>query len=481
MLSLLPMAAEHTYDWKRTARGMAVLVAMYCVVVYVIPRPVTVKPEGWRVAGIFFATILGLIIQPIPGGAVVLLGVTLAAASGGLSIDQALMGWASPTVWLVIAAFFMSRGLINCGLARRLALFFVRVCGKTTLGVCYGLSLSDMVLAAMIPSNSARSGGIILPIARTIAELYGSTPGATSAVIGSFLITAVYQSICVTAAMFYTGQASNPLAARIAGTMGYQVTWASWLAAAVVPGLVSMLVVPWVVMRLDRPQIVRTPEASAFAARELEAMGPMKRGEKILIVVFAVVCALWVTSSTTHIDITVTALGGGLALLLTGVLSWDDIKSERAAWDIFVWYGGVIRLGTALNEFGVTKAFAQGVADRFSTLSWMGLLAVALLIYFYAHYSFASITTHIIAMFPPFVAVLLAKGAPAGLTFFSFACFANFAAGLTHYGTTPTPMFFSSDYVSMKKWWQVGFVVSVVNLLIWGTVGFAWWKLLGLW
>jgi DASS family divalent anion:Na+ symporter len=407
--------------------------------------------------------------------------VTLAAGTGGLTIDQALMGWASPTVWLVIAAFFMSRGLINCGLARRLALFFVRVCGKTTLGVCYGLSLSDMVLAAMIPSNSARSGGIILPIARTIAELYGSTPGATSAVMGSFLITAVYQSICVTASMFYTGQASNPLAARLAGTMGYQVTWASWLAAAAVPGLVSMLVVPWVVMKLDRPQIVRTPEAAAFAARELAAMGPMKRGEKILIVVFAVVCALWVTSSTTHIDITVTALGGGLALLLTGVLSWDDIKSERAAWDIFVWYGGVIRLGTALNEFGVTKAFAQGVSDEFSTLSWMGLLVVALLIYFYAHYSFASITTHILAMYTPFVAVLLAKGAPPGLTVFSFACFSNFAAGLTHYGTTPTPMFFASDYVSMKKWWQVGFVVSIVNLLIWGTVGFGWWKLIGLW
>src|SRR6266851_5696900 len=140
MLSLIPMATDHTYDWKRMARGMAVLVAMYCFVVYVIPKPVSVKPEGWRVTGIFFSTILGLVIQPIPGGALVLLGVTLAAGTGGLTTEQALMGWASPTVWLVIAAFFMSRGLINCGLARRLALFFVRVCGKTTLGVCYGLS-----------------------------------------------------------------------------------------------------------------------------------------------------------------------------------------------------------------------------------------------------------------------------------------------------------------------------------------------------
>ena len=88
------------------------------------------------------------------------------------------------------------------------------------------------------------------------------------------------------------------------------MTWASWLEATIVPGLVSMLVIPWVVMKLNRPEIVRTPEASAFAARELAAMGPFKFGEKIMSVVFIGVCGLWATSSWTKIDITVTALGG---------------------------------------------------------------------------------------------------------------------------------------------------------------------------
>ena len=54
------------------------------------------------------------------------------------------------------------------------------------------------------------------------------------------------------------------------------------------------------------------------------------------------------------IDVTVTALLGGIALILTGVLSWEDVKGERTGWDIFVWYGGLLRLGTALNEAGVT-------------------------------------------------------------------------------------------------------------------------------
>lgn len=475
------MAPANGFDWKRTARGMAILVAVYLAVVYLIPRPAAVKPEGWRLTGIFIATIAGSILQPIPGGALVLLAVTLSAVFGGLTVEQALAGYADKSVWLVMAAFFISRALINTGLARRVALFFVRLFGKSSLGVTYALSLSDMILAGMIPSNGARSGGVILPIAVSIAELYGSKPGATAALLGSFLLTAVYQSICVTSAMFYTGQASNPIAARIAAGFGYEVTWASWLAASIVPGLVSLLVIPWIVLRLNRPVIEHIPEASTFAARELAAMGPLKHGEKILTVVFIAVCGLWSTSSWSKIDITVTALSGGIALILTGVLSWEDVKAERAAWDIFVWYGGLIRLSLALNEAGVTTAFAQGVGNTFHGYGWMGLFLIAIVIYFYAHYAFASITAHLLSMFPPFLAVLIAKGAPIGMMVFAFACFANLAAGLTNYGTTPSPIYFAQGYVSLKKWWLVGAVVSVANLAIWMTLGFGWWKLIGIW
>ena len=345
----------------------------------------------------------------------------------------------------------------------------------------YALSLSDMVLAGMIPSNSARSGGIILPIARSISELYGSKPGETSGVLGSFMMTAVYQSVCVTAAMFYTGQASNPLAARMAASFGYNVTWSSWLQATIVPGLVSLFVIPLVVMKLNKPEIIRTPEASAFAARELKGMGPLKHGEKILGFVFVGVCGLWATSSFTKLDITVTALLGVMVLMLTGVLNWDDVKNERTGWDIFVWYGGLIRLSEALNTYGVTKAFAEGVGHMLSGFGWFGLFLIALVIYFYAHYVFASITAHLLSMFPPFLAVLLTKGAPIGMMVFAFACFANFSAGLTNYGTTPTPLFFSQGYVSLKKWWVIGFVISVVNIVIWTTVGFGWWKVIHIW
>jgi divalent anion:Na+ symporter, DASS family len=463
------------------AAGLALLVSIYLFVTFLIPRPPGVDANGWSLFGLFTATVAGLITQPVPGGALVLMAVVLSPLVGGLTLERALSGFGDSTVWLVMAAFFISRSLLNTGLARRIALFFVRTFGGNSLGVCYALSMSDVVLATVIPSNGARSGGVVLPIVRSISELYGSRPGETAGLIGSFLFVGVYQSICISSAMFLTGQASNPLAARMAASTGFEVTWIGWFLAGLVPGLLSLLLVPLVILRMNPPSIRRTPEAAAFAGGELAKMGPMSSNERILAAVFIAVCLMWMSTPLHRVDITLTALLGSVALLLTGVLTWEDVRSERAAWDIFIWYGGLVMLGRALNDAKVTTAFAQLVGAQFGGLGWPLLFAIALLIYFYAHYGFASNTAHMLAMFPAFLAVLVAQGAPPGLVTFAFACATVLSSGLTNYGTTPAPMFFAHGYVGLKEWWKIGAVCAVVNLLIWTTVGFSWWKVLGIW
>src|SRR5262245_23234442 len=119
------MSAETSpaeYDWKRIVRGFAVLVAVYLVIVYLIPKPAAVEPAGWRLTGIFIATIVGAILEPIPAGALVLMAVTITALAKTLTIEQALAGYADRSVWLVIAAFLISRALFTTGMARRIAL-----------------------------------------------------------------------------------------------------------------------------------------------------------------------------------------------------------------------------------------------------------------------------------------------------------------------------------------------------------------------
>lgn len=138
-------------------------------------------------------------------------------------------------------------------------------------------------------------------------------------------------------------------------------------------------------------------------------------------------------------------------------------------------------LGEALNATGSTTAFAEWSGGWFHGMPWVAILVLTVILYFYAHYAFASITTHIVAMFPPFTIMLIAAGTPAPVAVYCLACLANLTAGLTHYGTTTAPIVFAQGYVSIGDWWRIGLIVSLVNLFVWTTVGLAWWKALGYW
>jgi DASS family divalent anion:Na+ symporter len=460
----------------------AMILALGIVILYLLPRPAGVTVQGWRMLAIFLCTVLALMLRPVPGGAAVLIGVALTVLAGVFSISQALSAYGSSTVWLVLAAFLIARALINSGLARRIALLFVRAIGHTSLGLGYSLVASDIVLAGIIPANSARVGGVLLPITRSLAGIYRSTPGATAALLGTYLMLTIYQGDVVACAMFLTGQASNAIGAALAGqTAKVTITWSSWLRAAVFPGLAAAIVVPWAIYRLSPPEIKFTPKAAEMARRELEEMGPMRWPEKTVLAVFLLVCGLWATSALHHLDTTTVALIGVGILLASGALSWGDAVREHLAWDIFVWYGGLIRMGEALNDFGITAHFARLVSSHFAGWTWPALFCAVLLIYFYAHYAFASITTHILSMYAPFVAVLVTAGAPAPLVAYALVFAANLSASLTHYGTTPAPIVFAAGFVSHGKWWKIGLLVSFVNLAIWAGLGLIWWRFLGLW
>jgi di/tricarboxylate transporter len=48
--------------------------------------------------------------------------------------------------------------------------------GRSILGLGYAIFLCELVLAAFVPSNTARGGGIVMPIVLSIAFTLGSTP-----------------------------------------------------------------------------------------------------------------------------------------------------------------------------------------------------------------------------------------------------------------------------------------------------------------
>ena len=440
---------------------LAVLAVIYAVIAYFIPAPAGITPQGWRLFAIFIAVIFGQMLQPISSAAVVVLGLT-AMVANGTPMREALGGYAEPSVWLVFAAMIMARVLIDTGAAHRIALFFIRQFGQRSIGIAYALVMTDVTLAGGIPSITARSGGMVMPVGKAIAELFDSHPGATAPRLGRYLFAAMYQGSAVACAMFLTGQASNLLGAGLAlKLVNVEVTWSGWFISALVPGIVSCVAVPWVVHKVVPPAITHTPEATEFARTQLQKLGALDRKESIALGVFATVGVLWLTSGWHGLDVTLVSLLGVAIFLLTKTLNWDQVIGERPAWDVFIWYGGLLKMGELLNGTGVTKVFAENVGGMFVGLPWLSVLLLTLVVFFYSHYFFASITAHMLAMFPPFVILLTTVGVPPKLAVFSLLCLANLTAGLTHYGTTTGPILYSANYVTFGEWWRAGFVMSI--------------------
>ena len=376
-------------------------------------------------------------------GAIAMMGLTALLLTGTLETPQVLAGFANATVWLVVCAYLLAGAFIRTGLGPRIAYLFLSVLGHRALGLSYSLAATDLVLAPFIPSHTARSGGAIFPILQSVARSFGPDGNADARRTAGFVTMATYQASISTSAMFLTSMAGNPLAAEFAGQQGITITWGSWLAAALVPGLVSLILVPLVIHVIYPPTIRHTPQARVAAKEQLSALGPLRRDERILLVTFAALVVAWALSGSLGIDNTVAAFGAIAVLLLTRVLLWDQVAREHEAWNTFVWFAALIMMASELARLGVPKSFAGVVSVAVGDVHWtVGFLGVSLA-YFYSHYLFASNTAHISAMYAAFLAIALTLGTPPLLAAFTLAFFSNLFAGLTHYSAATAPIFFA--------------------------------------
>ena len=477
----IPKAQQSTRTASKDRLIRGVLTLLAALIIWFIPPPEGVSQQAWHLFAIFFGTIAGLILQPLPLGAVVLIGTTATMLTHTLTLGQAMAGYMNATVWLIVAAFLFARAFSKTGLGRRIAYVFIRICGRRTLGLGYALALTDLVLAPGIPSGAARTAGVLFPVVKSLATTYGSEPGPTAGRIGTFLMLSAYQVHAVTCAMFLTSMVANPfIATATRETLNIEITWTGWAVAALVPGLISFFLVPYLVFRMTRPEIRETPEATDLATAELLKMGPVSRQEWVVLGVFVMTFTLWVTGRWTELEPTIVAFFGLCVLLILGALQWEDVLAERAGWDALIWFGGLVGMATMLNTLGLIPWFSKYVGSHVEGWPWLPALGILALVYMYAHYFFASLSAHVAALFVPFLTVAVAVGAPPYFAALTFAFFSSLCASLTHYGGGPSPVYWGSGYSTIRQWWSVGFAASLVFVVVWMGIGPFWWKALGL-
>ena len=227
-----------------------------------IPAPPGLADPAWHYFALFAAVVAALITEPLPGAAIGFIGVSAAAAlllvgkTPGEATTWALSGFSNDAVWLIFAANMFALGYEATGLGRRIALLLVKALGRRTLGLGYAIALSDLCLAPVMPSNTARSGGTVYPIVKNIPPLYGSFPHENPRKIGGYLLWTGFATTCVTSSMFLTALAPNLLAVEIARKVAHvDISWGMWALGFLPVGILLFAATPLLSYFLYAPQV----------------------------------------------------------------------------------------------------------------------------------------------------------------------------------------------------------------------------------
>ncbi|KAK4252794.1 hypothetical protein QN277_014336 [Acacia crassicarpa] len=455
------------------------------IVRFIVPKPVEVTPQAWQLLSIFLSTIAGLVLTPLPVGAWAFVGLTVSVVTKTLSFSAAFHAFTHEIIWLIVISFFFARGFVKTGLGDRIATYFVKWLGKSTLGLSYGLIFSEVFIAPALPSTTARAGGVFLPIIKSLSLSAGSEPNhPTSRKLGSYLIQTQFHSAGHSSALFLTASAQNLLCLKLAEELGVIIAnpWVTWFKVASLPALVSLLATPLILYKLHPPEMKDTPEAPAMAAVKLENMGPVTRNEWSMIGTMLLAVSLWVFGETLGIPSAIAAMIGLSVLLVLGVLDWNDCLNEKSAWDTLSWFAILVGMSGQLTNLGIVDWMSTCMAKALQSfsLSWPASLFVLLASYFFIHYIFASQTGHILAFYSAFLAMNREADVPAVLAALALAYVADVFGSITHYSSGQAAVYYGAGYTELPDIIKIGFIMAFFNAIIWGVVGSLWWKFLGL-
>ena len=460
-------------------------------------RPGGLSVQAWEMFAIFVATIVGCITKPLPIGGTTLIGLIVTVLVGLAPVQNEvnpktgavnagiLSAFSNFASWLIAMAFIMAYGISKTGLGNRIAYWMIRRFGKRSIGIAYAITGLEIVLGALIPSNSARTGGVVWPVTESISKDYDSLPNDPSRKkIGAFLSFIAFHANVISTALFITGAAPNMVASQMAVQKGYTMSWISWFTAAIVPALIAIIIIPLIIYKIFPPEIKETPDAKNWADEHLAEMGPVSKPEKIMSVVFLLAIILWVLSGIFKIpqlDSTFVAFLVVGLLLITGVLTMQDALKQTGAWNILIWLSILVFMAGKLISFGFIDWFSKTIQTGLHGISWEIVLAVLVILMFYTHYFFASGTAHMTALYLPFLSVAVATGAPLALSAMLLAFTGAINASTTHYANGPASILATTGYIKQGEWWKFNFILGLVYLLIFGVIGTVWMKIIGMW
>ena len=464
------------YDLKKF---YPLILILFC---WFLKPPEELSISGYRVFIVFVSVIFSILLQSIPTAVSVLTGLTFSVLTGLMPLKSALKGYSDSTTWLVVIAFLIAGAIIRSGLGKRISILCIYYLGQSITGLGYAICCAELILGPVVPSNTARGGGVLAPIVDSISKALGSSPNNSPRIAGQYLNLVGAHANLITAAMFLTGMAANPLVSKAAlEVFEIEFGWLKWALGAIIPGLIGLAGLPLLIKYLSPPNIDSIEPVRIRIKKEVQTLGPWTKAEIATGIIMVLMLLLWLSKSFHGFGTTTVALAGLILILFFKVVSWENMVKNHKAWDTLIWLGGLLTIASSLKEAGFIFWFSGILESRLLNFSPILITLSLSLIYFYSMYLFSMLTAHIVALSGAMFLIVQNLGLEPIIIICLIAYFSNLSGCLTNYSTGPIIIYFGNGYVTPSSWFKIGFIVSIYHLIIWLGIGSIWWKILGWW
>ena len=183
---------------------------------------------------------------------------------------------------------------------------------------------------------------------------------------------------------------------------------------------------------------------------------------------------LWIFGSKL-LNATMVALVVLCLMVILDVINWNDVVSNKSAWNTLAWFATLVAMASGLARVGFLKWLGAIFAGYLSGSSVFVIMFGLMALFYFAHYFFASLTAHTTALMPVLLATGMAvPGVDIRLLGMMLAGCLGIMGILTPYGTGPSPVYYNTGYIERKTFWTFGSVYGFIFFAVYAVFAMYW-------
>jgi solute carrier family 13 (sodium-dependent dicarboxylate transporter), member 2/3/5 len=468
--------------------GPAVAVATYLS----LPAGAEGLTDGGRATAAVAALMaVWWVTEALPLAVTSLVPIVALPLTGAMTLGDTTAPYANPLLFLFLGGFVLAVAMQRWGLHRRIALLTVRAVGTRPRQLIGGFMLATAFLSMWV-SNTATTV-MMLPIGVSVLALLAQRveaipdpehpddlTGQGAPRIATALMLGIAYAASIGSLSTIIGTPPNAFLVGYLHQQGIDIGFGQWMLFAL-PLSLTFLAITWLVLTrwLYRPEVDDIPGGRDLIQREVDALGPVSRGERRVAIVFVATASAWIANSLLsaafegsvldRLDDSMIAVTAAIVLFLvpvdarrgTFLLDWEAAK--QLPWGVLLLFGGGLSLAAAVSANGVDTYIGEQLGGLAGVDVWLlvGIITLAII----AMTEFTSNTATAAALVPIIGGVAVVVGIDP-LTLAVPAALAATCAFALPVATPPNAIVFGSGHVTVGQMVRAGVVLNVVGTVL---------------